>query len=226
MRHSKAYSYLAGSKFGRDISRLRQNSKSSYFKLQSRIRGFEDYFYFPFDITKPMPSSSQEELVELVNFFNSRKMNYFLAEGSLLGIVRDGKLIDHDTDLDFYFTDSESIGHIHAYLSERGYTVGRILKHNQLLFQTTYFNKDGLLIDFLFWNRTSDGNFVWIGPEIKGRRVQNASYFDTPTHITWNGLSIRTFGEYESWLKLVYGDSWRIPEKQKTDWTKTIGDLK
>lgn len=225
MRHSKGYSYLAGSRFGRNLIRMIQISKYSYFKFQARVRGFEDYFEFPFDITKPMPSSSQKELVDLVNFLNSKGVNYFFADGSLLGIVRDRKLIEHDTDLDFYLVDSESIGEIHTYLSHRGYTVGRRLTRKKRLLQITYFNNDHLLIDFLLWQRSLDGNFFWEAPEIKGKRVQKAAYFDFPTYIAWHGLSIRTFGDYESWLKLVYGDRWKIPEIQKTDWTKTIGDL-
>jgi hypothetical protein len=224
--HSIVYSYLAGSRLGKNLIRLRQISKTFNFKLQSRIRGFDDYFHFPFDITKPMPSSSQKELIDLVNFLNSKDLKYFLADGSLLGIVRDGKLIDHDTDLDFYLVDSKSIWEIHTYLSARGFMIGRRLKHKGRLVQMTYFNNDHLLIDFLFWQGTLDGNYFWVAPEIKGRRVQNASYFDFPSYITWRNLSIRTFGEYELWLKLVYGENWRIPEKQKTDWTKTIGDLR
>ena len=226
MRQSQVYTYWTSSRFRRNIGKLRHLYKSSYFKLQSRIRGFQDYFHFPFDITKPMPSSSQEELFDLVNFLNSKGVEYLLAEGTLLGLVRDGKLISHDTDLDFYLTDTKSIEDIHVYLSAKGYKVGRRLKRNQLLFQITYFNSEDLLIDFLIWKRTFDGDFFWVGPEIKGKRVQSSSFFDYPTYITWKGLSIRTFGKYESWLELVYGDSWKIPEEQKTDWTKTIGDLK
>lgn len=226
VRQSKGYLYLLSTGFGKYLKTLFINSKQAYFKILSRIRGFEDYFDFPFDITKPMPSSSQNELVDLVNFLNSENMTYFFAEGSLLGLVRDGKLIDHDTDLDFYLTDTERIGEIDSFLGAKGYKVGRRLTHKGRLCQMTYFNRDFLLIDFLFWQRTEDGNFFWIGPEIKGRRIQNSSYFDSPTYITWKNISIRTFWEYESWLKLVYGDSWTIPENIKTDWTKSIGDLK
>lgn len=190
-----------------------------------RIRGFNDFFSFPFDISQPMPKTAADELVSIVNFLNSQKIEYWLADGTLLGLVRDGKLIDHDTDLDFYLTDPNSIAKISEYLEIREYKVGRFLSRRGRPLQIAFYSQSQLVIDFLIWDKRPDGDYCWTAPEIRGVRLQASSFFDSAEYLVWNETQIRTFSNHIGWLELVYGETWSIPEKKKSDWTKSVGDL-
>jgi hypothetical protein len=216
---------LLQTNLGQSISQSKRKIQDYAFQIESRIRGFQDFFQFPFDISQPMPSSAPKVLVEIVELLNSNNVDYWVAEGTLLGIIRDNKLIPHDTDLDFYLVDTKYVDLLHEILTDMGFSVGRLLKHRGRIYQLTYYNSENLLVDFLFWKKLHNRKFQWIGPEIKGRRIQDASYYHTYTSISWNGVSMRTFRQYRVWLELVYGKNWLIPESQKGDWTKSIGDL-
>lgn len=211
--------------FGQLMVCIKHNVKQFFKVTAAKIRGFDDFFEFPFDVSQPMPPTAQEELATLINFLNSEGIEYWLAEGTLLGIVRDAELITHDTDLDFYLTSTKDIDNIGEFLIHKGYSVGRLLKHRNKLFQITFYNEDNLLVDFLIWGKCDNGDLYWVGPEISGKRVQSATFFDSSCFLTWRELRIRTFCDYRRWLAMVYGDGWTVPETKKSDWTKTIGDL-
>ncbi len=216
---------IQGSRIGSFIARVKRYSLGLYRQLHSKARGFDDFFEFPFDISQPMPSSAKDVLAEIVGLLNKNNIEYWLADGTLLGIVRDRELIPHDTDLDFYLIDTINIEFIHASLSGMGFKVGRRMKYRGRVFQLTYFNADELLIDFLFWERNNHGNFQWLAPEINGRRSQESKFYDSYNVIKWQGLEIRTFQDHLDWLEKVYGKGWKIRETKKLDWTKSIGDL-
>ena len=173
-----------------------------------------------------MPSTANDVLKDLILYMNLERIEYWLAEGTLLGIVRDGQLIPHDTDLDFYLTDALHIEKIQDFLHKRGFTVGRLLKYRGKETQITFYDENELLIDFLVWEESKGQEFHWFGPEIKGRRSQESHFFHPATYITWQNIEIRTFNNFVRWLEMVYGEGWTIPESKKSDWTKSIGDLR
>ena len=225
MSRSKLGDYLFWPKIKSLLGSIKRLTRMSYFSLQSRLRGFDDFFEFPFDISQPMPPSAGRVLVDIVNYLNSNQYEYWLAEGTLLGIVRDEALIPHDTDLDFYLVDQAYVEELNRHLTSQWFTLGRLLKHRGRVFQMTFYNSDSLLLDFLFWERVGDGSLQWIGPEIKGKRIQESEFFDSFTTISWQGTAFRTFANYRTWLEKLYGENWTVPEQKKSDWTKSIGDL-
>ena len=46
---------------------------------------------------------------EVVNIFNKEKIFYWIGQGSLLGIIRDNKLIEWDHDIDFCLWNHENV---------------------------------------------------------------------------------------------------------------------
>lgn len=225
MSHWRLEDYLFWPKIKSFLGIFKRFIRITYFYSQSKLRGFDDFFEFPFDISQPMPPSAGQVLLDVVNFLNSNQCEYWLAEGTLLGIVRDKSLISHDTDLDFYMTDQAYVEVLNHHLINHGFKLGRLLKHRGRVFQITFYNSDALLLDFLFWEKTKNGSLRWIGPEIKGKRIQEAKFFESFTTINWKGTEVRTFKDYRIWLEKIYGENWTIPELKKSDWTKSIGDL-
>jgi hypothetical protein len=226
MIRSNLVKYLFWPKIKSFLGSLKRLARSSFFLSQSRLRGFNDFFEFPFDISRPMPPSAGQVLVDVANYLNSNQYEYWLAEGTLLGIVRDEALIPHDTDLDFYLLDQKYVEELNRHFISQGFTLGRLLQHGGMVFQMTFYNSESLLLDFLFWERIGDGSLQWIGPEIKGKRIQQSEFFDSFTTINWRGAAVRTFPDYRVWLENLYGENWTIPEQKKSDWTKSIGDLR
>lgn len=51
----------------------------------------------------------QSQLNKVIKIFNELGMNYWIDCGSLLGLIRDGKLISHDEDIDIAMWDSDPL---------------------------------------------------------------------------------------------------------------------
>jgi len=190
-----------------------------------RFLGFSDTFVFPFDISRPMPTHADGVLADIVLFLEHGKIDYRIADGTLLGIYRDRKLIAHDTDLDFYLLGTQHIEEISAYLLSRGFMIGRTMKRWGKCFQVTFYDQDLLIVDFCVWHLDRNGDRYWVGPEISNRRVQPGTFFESPKYLLANGVKMKTFADTEAWLALVYGDSWKVPESEKGDWRESVQDF-
>lgn len=216
------------------ISRILQNKK--YFGIKHRIkvvllkvynfsRGFSDFFAFPFDVSLPMPAHSKSGLTAIIEFLELKRIDYWVADGTLLGIYRDQELIRHDTDLDFYLKDASSVKQITEFLIAHHFKVGRVMKKWGRIFQISFYDERKLIIDFCIWYSSSNGYRYWVGPEIKGKRLQPEKFFQETNRIQWQGISLKTFSNVEEWLSLVYGNTWRVPETVKLDWRESVQDL-
>ena len=68
--------------------------------ISMRYRGFKDYYIFPFDVSTPLNEHAEYTLKEACSLLESIKVNYYLCDGTILGIIRDERLIPHDNDID------------------------------------------------------------------------------------------------------------------------------
>ena len=193
--------------------------------LLNRILGFRDQFYFPFDVSLPMPESADEEFISTIKELNSNSIEYWIADGTLLGIFRSSSLIPHDTDIDFYLSSDESLPIIETLLEARGFRVGRRMSKFSRSYQLTFYNESRVIIDFCVWHSHGPNSRQWRGPEIRGRRVQPQSFFDGYQDLDYKGVKLRAFKDIEGWLQYVYGSDWRTPESKKGDWREDMHDL-
>jgi len=216
------------------ISQILQNKK--HFGIKHRIklgglkvynysRGFSDFFTFPFDVSLPMPAHSKDGLTSVIEFLELKSIDYWVADGTLLGIYRDHELIRHDTDIDFYLKDATSVKQISEFFISHDFKVGRVMRKWGRIFQISFYDDKKLIIDFCIWYSSSNGYRYWVGPEIKGKRLQPENFFDGTNRILWQGISLKTFSNVEEWLGLVYGNTWRVPETVKLDWRESVQDL-
>ena len=199
--------------------------KESFYKILNLIRGFRDDFSFPFDVSLPLPTHAKTIFSSVIHFLDTERIEYFVADGTLLGIYRDYQLIEHDTDLDFYLKDDLSVQKITHFFESQGFHVGRVMKRWSRIFQISFYDDKKLIVDFCIWYPGSDGNRFWVAPEIHERRIQSESYFESAIRINWEGISFRTFPNVEDWLTLVYGENWSVPETVKSDWRKSVQDF-
>lgn len=115
-----------------------------------------------------------ETLRKIKKILDKNNINYWLDEGSLLGAVREKKLIkwDHDIDLSIWYTDFEKIkilfdeinktgvqaffleGQKHINLLDKGYKIDINLYHLEDNKATRIWythNKLGRILDYFFW---------------------------------------------------------------------------
>ena len=106
------------------------------------MRGFEDYFDFPFELDRPLGFLAQEDFRETISILELLKLDYWIADGTLLGFVREGSFIEHDTDIDFYLRTDNGIELLMRELLTHGYKIGRLLKYKEKIMTLIISNVD------------------------------------------------------------------------------------
>jgi phosphorylcholine metabolism protein LicD len=205
----------------KSIKRVFQNLNQ---KIAYGLRGFRDYYFFPFDVSKPLNNYSNSVLVECTQVLDREKVNYFLCDGTILGIYRDGRLIPHDNDIDVSIFGDFDVDILKNSFKERGYKIGRELYYKRKIQQLTVYSKHEVIFDMCFWRDQDDGYAYHYVPEVKNGRRQKLGYFNKSL-IEYQGHLFPTFINIECWLQEQYGDSWHIPESSKGDWRLGLKDI-
>ena len=187
-------------------------------------------------------SESEEEVVEFLysvsKILNETNVDYWIEGGTLLGAVRDGKLIpwDHDLDLGMKFTTDREMKELirrlkgSFYVSVKGFSTKeniwqlgdyRLLKvyPKRLLFL-----KEKLCLDlFVYYRKTLPGTqeeaylyCVW-----GHNAYHRTEHFDALDRIEFYGRQIPVPGSTEQFLETKYGADWRTPKKR---WNVALDD--
>jgi hypothetical protein len=156
----------------------------------------------PFQL-KPLPDNAEDILFKINGMFPTAMID----AGTLLGLVRDSRLIPHDTDLDFYFYDE-----LPPLSEELVYEVS----HDGIIMQRAYLVK-GVLVDFhYYWKQGFLGyaNISQDGFVLKPSRFVKSKKFEYKDHL-FNIPEL--LDEYLVWR---FGD-WQTPTTHKVAWTET-----
>jgi SAM-dependent methyltransferase len=157
-----------------------------------------------------------EEACILVAWLRGRGYSLFVTGGTLLGPVRDGRIMPGDDDVDLAYLsphDNPSDIALEGFeleraLQEEGYeTVRHSAGHLQLLFPGAD-GSDRFYMD-IFTYFIVDG---WFHGTFHAReRMENVTIFPLQT-LTINGRDLPAPAEPEQMLTAIYGASWRIPD--------------
>jgi hypothetical protein len=170
-------------------------------------------------------------LKEVDDMLNLMNIKYWLAFGSGLMVYRDGKIADHDWDLDLHIL-AEDISKIdRKVIKEHGFTSFKWkqdipsfitkdgIKSTELYLRTISFEKDGVRIDIDPLYETVDG----IGLAcLKGRKREqfigyfNKDWFYDPIIVEFNNKKYLV--PREEYFVSNYGETWKIPEVSHTNW--------
>jgi hypothetical protein len=150
-------------------------------------------------------------LVKIVQIILENNIkNWFIAYGTLLGIVREDSCIDNDDDVDIiieninYDIIKDSLKQ-HGFEFEYNYGIGNtknILKIKQ--------NNDYASVDFYMSSIDKFGNFTdeWM-------KVIYTNCYDESNQLvkySWNDLVLNLPFNYESKLQKRYGSDWKTPK--------------
>ena len=185
-----------------------------------------DYFSFPFDPNQPLHGCNTDTLLYLKSLISAHEKLIYLSDGSLLGVYRDGNLISHDNDLDFYIDRSSlSTSSLISFFSGflfNGYFIGRLVFNKWKLQQVVFYNRNYFVVDFTLWRK--EKLFYWhVLPEMPSRMITPSFLFDSSRiyYVYIDNVPFPTFLSPQQFLSHHYGPSWIIPEKEKSDWLKT-----
>ena len=165
-------------------------------------------------IDKSKPYSKDEALSKILNLLNSIKIDYFISGGTLLGIYRDGKLIDWDDDIDIdilSYSYRKNIKKIIDFAHKNGYPyqIGSNYFHPKIS---------------LYISNTK----VSLGAITRGLFKRNYFYrskYRLPYNICKkrinfkinNNLFAKVPIRAKDYLKFLYGESWSTPIIWKQD---------
>lgn len=189
------------------------------------MRGFEDYFNFPFDVNLPLNQHANKVFLESCNILDGLGCNYFVCDGTILGIYRDHKFIAHDNDIDVAIFGAFDINKIINEFLAKNYKVGRIVKYKNKIQQLIFYSNTNVIFDICFWYDGGDGYVYHFVPEVKNGRKQKISYYEQKNMIEFLGQQFPTHFNIEDWLIEHYGEDWRVPKNEKGDWREDAKDI-
>ena len=189
----------------RDFKALRGKSYKKY----------EDYFSFPFNITKPMPECKIDIMKEGCQILKDLNIPYCLADGTLLGVYRDNRLIPHDTDIDISIISPVDKDSIIREFTRHGFNIGRLpISYGEI--QQVVFYKNETLFDIIFYEKV--GSKVLNFCERDFYFEHDAKYYENYQPFMFEGFEFSIPNDTEGWLAHTYGDDWRQPKPKPKDW--------
>jgi len=174
-----------------------------------------------------------KEFVRFKHRMDAIGEEFFLTGGTCLGIIRDGQLIEHDSDLDIGIMNEESLYIIKKKLSKyydevemADYTKGLIKYNGKRLWFKKYFGKWILPIEimvhytkdnYVFWNRGMGESFKKKDWGRKGRCVWDKKLFDKFEKAKFANEYFNVPSPADEFLATLYGVDWKTPKVYK-DW--------
>jgi phosphorylcholine metabolism protein LicD len=172
-------------------------------------------------------------LFDVIDFFEKENIIYYLEGGTLLGIVRDGRLLpwDHDIDLSISVRDADLFAKNKKKLAKKGYRIteqkihkdlGGFKKGDYRIFKVKKFLPSILKFFFPIFNRymivadifvkANDENYTYWQAMEKIMRVDK-KYYSSNELVEYMGRKIKAPLDYKGYLTEKYGD-WSIPKKE------------
>jgi hypothetical protein len=185
---------------------------------------FVEFHHFPFNTLLPLPLSAKDELCNVVRYLSGDNVKFRVTDGTALGLYRDNRFIPHDNDLDFDLLDLKNqIRFIIILKKKFGYNIGRVIFYKMKLQQVVFYNKEGLIVDFVVWYKSGDRIYNY--SERGFVRSQYLRSFDNLDLFVFNNVALPIPGDIENWLCFRYGNDWMIPKTYKGDWKLECGDI-
>lgn len=133
---------------------------------------------------------------------------FFLADGTLLGHVRDGGFIvgDHDMDIGMWADDFDE--RILTDILAAGFILNRT--YGNIETGVLYMFSDGnVLVDLMFYHRSATHIWTDIYSHNKTLRASFAEFELEPAN--FNGIDVMVPSPPEQYLADVYGPTWKTP---------------
>lgn len=154
---------------------------------------------------------------------------FFFDMGTLLGIVREGRLLSHDLDMDVavFVNSTDEISKLREKLFSKGcalrfsYSVDSIgivedsFTLNDIKFDINYyFTEEASDVCYLMY---TDPEKVYADGEMSVVKLTSPRTTETKK-IDFHGIKINIPANPEEYLAVRYGENWRVPDKKYVYW--------
>ena len=172
-------------------------------------------------------ASMKSALVKFSKELQKNKIEHFIFFGTLLGLIRDGRPILGDDDVDFYVNKNyynkfkdllSSLGFDLDYSSVPNHTKHFIQVHGHI-------NNIQIRADFYFYDSNTDENFLLEPWNFLAKPNDKFYMLKLPKPLVFP-LKVKSFEGTEVFIpqypeivcEFLYGKNWSIPKKKKTDY--------
>ncbi len=200
----------------------------NFVRMRLFRKSFSYYQHFPFNTSDRLPPNSELELIEACSLLRKLDVPFRVTDGTALGLIREGKFIQHDNDLDLDILprqgqEERTFKAIQRAFEQNGYRVGRIVRYCSIPQQLIVYNDRSVLVDLLFWQL--DHGVVRNYSEEGFVRIQEEKFFRELSEYNYAWGSIPMPRDIDEWLTCRYGKSWRTPKTYKGDWKDDCYDI-
>ncbi len=158
------------------------------------------------DKSKPMNQEIMwENLIKFKEVMDKYKIPFILIFGGLLGLVRDGKLIDTDDDIDVacLSEDHKNILPVVEELLANGFYIP---EKNESPLHDHFFIRNGEKIE-IWWFDKLDGERIY--DQVVRYPEEHFEHPETFSHLGINWLVPKNAKDF---LEITYGSTWNIPQ--------------
>ena len=152
----------------------------------------------------------KQDFSTLVKILNELSINFFIDNGLLLGIYRNGDLIKWDWDIEFSLYDYDLMNNLEKLIDEvkkNDFKIHKIDKKNIKLDIYRGLPYEIFSFSFKGWKHVKNKRFF----KRKGFSIPE-KYFFTKEKVNYLGFELFCPGPIEDYLTFIYGD-WRTPKR-------------
>jgi phosphorylcholine metabolism protein LicD len=153
-----------------------------------------------------------ENLRLMKQVLDSYRATYWICCGTLLGCVRDGDLISHDSDIDVAVPIRDCSNHLVTAASNLGlklkYTFGRPERGLEYSF-----HRRGVKLDVFAHYQCDEGQWmgVWSGSRMARYQFPKLAGIE---YVDFCGIRVPIPTNAEEFIEAQYGASWKVPQKR------------
>jgi hypothetical protein len=153
-------------------------------------------------------SQSTDNLLTTIDACEKLDIKYSLAFGTLLGIYRDGELIEHDTDSDLavWLEDKNKIIEAIKYLEDKELKITRISS------TIISFTRGGDYVDIYLYTKNFDNDELYC---LKQFGTLTTMDFNNSNTVIFKDRELKCVHDPETYFQKLYGSNWRTPIKNK-----------
>lgn len=165
-------------------------------------------------------------LVDITTVFHEQNFHYWLDWGALLGLMRNGKLIEWDHDIDFgiFEHDIPKYNALRPHIEKKGYRFFDI-KPDQFFSTDNFVPRIHLPVSYEHCHKVAACDiFIWTKLKKRWRNMAimlnshkffycGADVYENTEWLEFKGHKIRVPAHPAEYMTLRYGANWRVPDQ-------------
>lgn len=176
---------------------------------------------------------STETMGNIQSLLEKSNRKFYFAFGTLLGIIRDNKLLKHDMDIDMimYCKDQQDIENCKQFLCSNGMEPVFEFSVDGIGVVQHAFDFNKIRVDMHYCTAADDDSvdYVYVLFDEDGEINKVARFACTHSTVAkkhdFNGIHINVPEDSLAFIENMYGKNWRIPDKNYKYWKSQCVDV-